>query len=68
MWVQVVHGLPALLPAFHRVHWCRCAGFGGCPRFRGVFRPFVPAFCLPSCLAFGGLLANMPLFRILRGF
>ena len=38
--------------------------FGVCPRFRGVFRPFCPL----SCFACGGLLANMALFRILKGF
>ena len=31
---------------------------------RGVF----PAFCPLSCFALGALLADMPLFRVLRGF
>ena len=28
----------------------------------------IPSFCPLACFAFGGLLANMALFRILRGF
>lgn len=42
--------------------WCRVQGLPVV--FRGVF----PAFCPLSRFAFGGLLAKMPLFRILRGF
>ena len=34
--------------------------------FRGVFRPFLPAFCPLSCFMLGALLANMPLFGVLR--
>ena len=37
-------------------------------RFRGVFRPFVPAFCPLSRFACGASLANMALFRVLRAF
>ena len=43
------------------------AGGAGCRGFRwsfGVFRPFRPL----SYFALVGLLANMPLFRIFRGF
>ena len=36
--------------------------------FRGVFRPFLPAFCPLSRFALGALLANMALFRVLRAF
>ena len=38
--------------------------FGVVRSFRGVF----PAFCPLYCFACGALLANMPLFAILRGF
>lgn len=69
MWVQSGCGLWLCLPDVWRVHlWQVVQGFGACPRFRGVFRAFVPAFWLLSCFALVGLLANMPLFRILRGF
>ena len=48
--------------------WCPLgAGGAGCRGFRwsfGVFRPFRPL----SYFALVGLLANMPLFRIFRGF
>ena len=56
-----MQGLDCLIPA---CHWCRCAGLWLVPSFRGVF----PAFRSLSCFAFGALLANMPLFRVLRGF
>ena len=42
---------------------CRASGVLRC-----VFRPFIPAFCPLSCFALGALLANMALFRVLRGF
>ena len=38
--------------------------FGGCP----LLSWRVPSFCPFLCLALGALLANMALFRILRGF
>lgn len=45
--------------------WCRVQGLQvSC----GVFRPFVPAFRPFAASACGALLANMALFRILRGF
>ena len=53
------------LHAFWSVHWWQVVGslwLVLC--FRGVF----PAFCLPYCFACGGLLANMPSFRVLRAF
>ena len=34
----------------------------------GVFRPFLPDFCPLSCFMLVASLANMALFRVLRGF
>ena len=34
----------------------------------GVFRPFLPDFCPLSCFMLVTSLANMALFRVLRGF
>ena len=60
------------LSAFWRVHWSEDSGpFGDSGPAGGwlwssgrVFLSFCPLFCL----ALGGLLANMPLFRVLRAF
>lgn len=57
---------------FHRVHWVQvCQAFGASGpaegwlwSFRGVF----PAFCPLFCFMLVALLANMPLFAILKGF
>lgn len=58
--------LPGCLP--FACHWCRLAG---CRGFRWSFVvcsvPF-PCLCPLSCFAFGGLLANMALFGVLRAF
>lgn len=50
---------------FHRVHWWQVVRLSGLVR---SFRAVLPAFCPPSCLVFVVLLANMPLFRVLKGF
>ena len=50
------------LPAFHRAHWSRVAGLAV-----ALFR-CVPSFYPLFCLAPGALLANVALFRVLRGF
>ena len=39
-----------------------------CSLSLGVFRPFLPAFCPLSCFMLVASLANMALFRVLRGF
>ena len=57
--------LPALRCA-HLVQVVQGAGASGV--LRCAFRPFIPAFRSLSCFAFVGLLGNMPLFRVLRGF
>ena len=54
-----------LLSVLRCVHWlqvCRLSGL--------VLRPggVLPAFCPLYCFAFGGLLADMPLFSVLRRF
>ena len=50
MWVQVVGLVVRCLPAFWRVHWWQVVQGAGLPVvFRGVFRPFVPAFLLCLC-------------------
>ena len=53
---------------FHRVHWCRCAGFLSVLYWLVSYSGALPAFCPLSCFACGALHLNMALFRVLRGF
>lgn len=71
MWlvVQVVPAFILFCGGGGRVHWVQAVqGAGASGVLRGVFRGFLPAFC-PLCrFCFGALLANVALFRVLRGF
>ena len=70
--VQVVGLVVQVVPALWRAHWVQVVGLFGASGPAGgwlwssgrVFRPFCPL----SRFVFGALLANMPLFRVLRGF
>ena len=53
---------------FHRVHWCRCAGFLSVLYWLVSSSGALPAFCPLYCIVLVVSLANMALFRVLRGF
>ena len=65
MWVQVVGLVVQVVPALWRVH------LGQVVRLFGLLPSLswrVPSFCPLSRSSLVALLANMPLFRVLRGF
>ena len=71
MWVRSGCRLGLCLSAFHRVHWCRCAGSRG--YFADVSKigqdsARCSAFCPLPRFAHDTLRLNMALFRILRAF
>ena len=70
-WVQVVQVSPALLAYLYCVHLGMWSGnscyFADVSKI-GQDSAGRPAFCPLYCFAFGALLANMALFRVLRGF
>ena len=53
---------------FHRVRWCRCAGFLSVLYWLVSSCGALHAFCPLSCIVLVVPLANMALFRVLRGF
>ena len=63
-WVRVV----ALLVCILACPLVQASGFRTCQRLALVLWSCVPSFCPFLCLALVALLANMALFRILRGF
>ena len=64
MWVLVVGLVVLVVPAFCVSTGAGVQAFGGCP----LLSWRVPSFCPLYCFALVALLANMPLFLILRGF
>ena len=64
MWVQSGCGLWLCLPAFIVSTGTGVPAFGVVLSSGGVFLSFCPL----SCSSLGALLANMPLFRVLRAF
>ena len=50
------------------VHWCRCAGFLSVLYWLVSSGGVSHAFCPLSCIVLVVSLANMALFRVLRGF
>ena len=57
-----------LVVVFHGVHWCRCAGFLSVLYWLVSSGGALPAFCPLVCFVLVVSLANMALFRVLRGF
>ena len=53
---------------FHRVHWCRCAGFLSVLYWLVSSGGALPAFCPLSGFVLVVSLANMALFRVLKAF
>ena len=53
---------------FHRVHWCRCAGFLSVLYWLVSSGGALPAFCPFYCIVLVVSLANMALFRVLKAF
>ena len=68
MWCMCVGSCAPLVVVFHRVHWCRCAGFLSVLYWLVSSGGALPAFCPLYCFVLVVSLANMALFRVLRGF
>ena len=56
-----------LVVVFHGVHWCRCAGFLSVLYWLVSSSGALPAFCPLYCIVLVVSLANMALFRVLKG-
>ena len=68
MWLWCGVSCVPFAVVFHRVHWCRCAGFLSVLYWLVSSGGALPAFCSLYCFVLVVSLANMALFRVLRGF
>ena len=67
-WCWCVWSCAPLVVVFHRVHWRRCAGFLSVLYWLVSSGGALHAFCPLYCFVLAVSLANMALFRVLRGF